>query len=412
MYLQDIGGLRPGDVLAKTVFDDNARPLLRAGVVLDPNLIESLVRRGCASVYVRDGLADDIAQETLIEEQVRAEIAKNLAGTFEGLTADAMALSEKAPDVAAALDRIGDRAIPLTDSTQQRLKAMHMHAASLVEQIVDAPTAGRLASLKAHSSYTFQHSVDVAVVGVMLGVQVGLSIVELRDLAVGCLLHDIGKRFIDEAILEQDGPLTREQRAIVEQHPFMGFEILRRLPLGSILPPHVAYQHHERQSGGGYPRGLRGSNRIIRQSAERLHPKRMLLIAELAAVADVYSAIASDRPYRPAMPPEKVNEVLNTMSGPHLNTEIVNLFLRNVPLYPVGLWVNILSGAYKGHRGVVCALNSKELHRPVVRLLLDRSGETLALPVEIDLSKDPGILVESINPGRSPLLSPRLVEAS
>ena len=407
MYLQAIDGLRPGDVLARTVFDEDARPLLRAGVVLDPHLIQSLERRGCASVYVRDGLADDVQPETVVHEQVRAEIARNLAGTFEGITADAAALVEKAPTVAAAVDRIGPRALPLSDKTQERLKALHIQAASLVEQILDAPTAGGLASLKAHSTYTFQHSVDVAVVGVLLGVQIGLSIVELRDLAVGCLLHDIGKTFIDEEILEQNGPLSREQRAIVEEHPFMGFELLRRLPLGSILPPHVAYQHHERQSGTGYPRGLRGSNRIMRQSAERLHPKRMLLIAELAAVADVYSAIASDRPYRPAMPPEKVTEVLTTMAGPHLNKQVVELFLRCVPLYPVGLWVRLLTGAHQDGHGVVVRLNSKELHRPVVRVLLDAHGEALAQPVEVDLAADPGVLVESLNPGRSPLLSVR-----
>ncbi|HWH32141.1 MAG TPA: HD domain-containing phosphohydrolase [Egibacteraceae bacterium] len=405
MYVQATERLRPGDVLAKTVYDDNARPLLRAGVTLDAKLIESLAARGCASVYLRDGLADDVVPDTLVEEQIRAEIARNLSDTFDGITADAMSVTETAPDVAAALDRLGPNPIPLTDRTQQQLKAMHAQAASLVEQIVDAPTAGRLASLKAHSTYTFQHSVDVAVIGVLLGVQAGLSIVELRDLAVGCLLHDIGKRFIDEAILDYAGPLSREQRAIIEQHPFMGFELVRRLPLGSILPPHVAYQHHERQNGTGYPRGLRGSNRIMRQSAERLQPKRMLLIAEIAAVADVYSAIASDRPYRSAMPPEKVADILLTMAGPHLNEEIVALFMRSVPLYPVGLWVTITTGAHRGRMGVVVGQNSHELHRPRVRLLIDAGGEALAEPVEFDLAADPGVMVESLNPGRSPLLS-------
>lgn len=405
MYVQPTDRLQPGDILARTVYDENARPLLRAGVTLDEQLIRSLVDRGCASVHVRDGLADDIAPDTLVEEQVRAEIARNLSHTFAGITNDALAVTEKAPDVAAALHRIGPRAIPLHDRTQQHLKALHLNAASLVEQIVDAPTAGRLASLKAHSTYTFQHSVDVAIVGVLLGFQVGLSIVELRDLAVGCLLHDVGKRFIDEAILEHDGPLSREQRAIIEQHPFMGFELIRRLPLGSILPPHVAYQHHERQNGTGYPRGLRGSNRVMRQSAERFQPKRMLLIAEIAAVADVYSAIASDRPYRPAMPPEKVVETLLAMAGPHLNSGIVELFMRTVPLYPVGLWVTVLTGEHKGRRGVVYELNSHELHRPKLRLLLDEAGEVLTEPVELDLSADPSVLVESLNPGRAPMLS-------
>lgn len=405
MYAQVIGKLCPGDVLARTVFDERARPLLRAGVVLDAPLIDALVRREVASVYLRDGVADDVPPETLVEDQMRAEIAHTLAGTFEGITEAAASMTERAPDVNSALERIGTRPLPLTDKTQRQLVALHAHAASLVEEILDAPTAGNLASLKSHSSYTFQHSVDVAVVGVLLGVRVGLPLAELRELAIGALLHDVGKRFIDQTILDHPGALSPEQRAIVEEHPLMGFELVRRLPLASILPAHVALQHHERQDGTGYPRGLEGSNRVMRWSAEQVHPKRMMLIAELTAVADVYSAIASDRPYRPAMPPERVAEVLASMAGSHLNQAIVDLFMRTVPLYPVGLWIDVRSGAYAGWRGVVTALQRDHLHRPRVRLAIDDRGEAVTEPVELDLAGAPDVGFTSVNPGRAPLLT-------
>lgn len=405
MYVQTMDKVLPGDVLARSIFDEQARPLLHAGVVLSGRLISSLKRREITAVYLRDGLADDVVPDSPIAEQMRAEIAHTLSDTFDGITADAESLTEKAPDIAAALDRLGPRSLPLTDTTQQRLRALHAHAASLVSQLLDAPTAGNLASLKTHSTYTFQHSVDVAVIGVMLGVRVGLSVVELRDLAVGALLHDVGKRYIDQAILDHPGALTVEQRAIIEEHPLMGFELVRRLPLGSILPAHVAFQHHERQDGTGYPRGLSGSNQVMRWSAERVHPKRMMLIAEITAVADVYSAIASDRPYRPAMPPEKVADVLLSMAGSHLNRDIVGLFMKVVPIYPVGLWMSVLTGDHAGRRGVVCELNKGELHRPWLRLLIDERGEVLVDPVEIDLAADPLIKVQSIAASRSLLLS-------
>lgn len=405
MYIQPVAGVRPGDTLAQTVFDERGRPLLHAGVALDEDLIARLLQRGVASVYLRDGLADDVPPEQLVQEQLRAEIATTLSEAFDSITSSAESVTEKAPDVATALGRLGPRPLPLTDKTQQQLKALHGHAASLVEQIMDAPTVGNLASLKSHSLYTFQHSVDVAVISVLLGVRAGLPLNQLRDLALGALLHDVGKRYIDQAILDHPGKLSPEQRAAVQEHPRMGFELLRRLPLTSILPPHVAYQHHERQNGTGYPRGLTGSNRLMQWSAERAEPDRMMLIAEITAVADVYSAIASDRPYRPAMPPEQVTTTLAGMAGMHLNRAVLELFNRSVPLYPVGLWITVVSGRYEGWRGVVSELHRTQLNRPQLRLLLDARGEAVADPVEVDLLDQPSVEIRSLNPGRAPMLS-------
>ncbi|HZO24437.1 MAG TPA: HD domain-containing phosphohydrolase, partial [Chloroflexota bacterium] len=158
-----------------------------------------------------------------------------------------------------------------------------------------------------HNDYMFQHSVDVAVLGILLGRRAGLPREQLHELALGCLLHDLAKMYIDQAILDKPDKLTPEEFDEIKKYPQMGFELIRRMPVFSILPAHVAYQHHERQDGGGYPRGLIGNNVLGRSLSERMNPRRMLLIAEIAAVADVYSALTSDRPYRPAMPLDRVN---------------------------------------------------------------------------------------------------------
>src|SRR5207248_9711826 len=105
-----------------------------------------------------------------------------------------------------------------------------------------------------------------------------------------------------------------------------------------FLANHVAYQHHEKQDGSGYPRGMRGVNRIAR---DVVRGDRMLLIAEIAAVADVYDALSSDRPYRPGMTPEQIVETIRQMAGPHLNREIVQQVLAILPVFPVGLEVRI-----------------------------------------------------------------------
>src|SRR5437879_379355 len=158
-----------------------------------------------------------------------------------------------------------------------------------------------LTTLKAHDTYTFEHSVDVAVYGVALGRRLKLDRADLRDLALGCLLHDIGKMYIDERILNKPGKLTAEEFAEITKHTVLGFQMVRQLPLPNSRPAHIALQHHEKQDGSGYPDQRWGTNRFWRTKQERFDPRRINLFAEVAAVADVCSALASDRPYRAAL---------------------------------------------------------------------------------------------------------------
>src|SRR3954449_10808046 len=195
-------------------------------------------------------------------------------------------------------------------------------------EILETSTVASLDSLRTHSDYTFEHSVEVAIVAILLGRHLGLPIPQIRELALGALLHDIGKISIDQAILNKPGRLTTGEFDPIKEHPSLGFERVRRLPLPSILPAHVAFQHHERQDGSGYPRGLVGNNRILRLEAERLRPSRIVLIAEIAAVADVFCALVSERPYKPAFPLDRVRLMLQQLAGSHLNRDVVTALLR------------------------------------------------------------------------------------
>jgi putative nucleotidyltransferase with HDIG domain len=272
-------------------------------------------------------------------------------------------------------------------------------------------TVSSLETLKSHSDYTFQHSVEVAFVSILLGRSLGLPIPQIRELALGALLHDIGKVTIDETILNKPGKLTDEEFAQVKEHPDLGFELVRRLPLTSILPAHVAFQHHERQDGSGYPRGLVGNNRILRLEAQRLHPSRILLIAEIAAVADVFCALASERPYKPAFPLDKVGRMLQEMAGPHLNRDVVSTLLRTIPMYTVGHWIEVTTGEYAGWRGIVTNIDIAALHAPSIRLHLDPQREPVASPVEIDLRRQTDVRIVCVPPGENPFDPPKDVAA-
>jgi putative nucleotidyltransferase with HDIG domain len=296
---------------------------------------------------------------------------------------------------------MGEEPLPLDHATSEALVAAQQQVVHLIDTVC-AGAIGGLESLKTHNEYTFQHSVDVAITGILLGHRLGLVHEEMEHLALGCLVHDIGKTFLDTAILDKPGKLTAAEMAEIERHPEMGFEIVRRLPLSSILPAHVAYQHHERQDGMGYPRGLVGANRVTRTEQERLNGKRMLLIAEIAAAADVHSALTSDRPYRTAMSGEKADQILGEMATRHLNREVVETLRRLSPLYPVGSWVEITAGpgSFVGWRAVVTDI--ADPRRPVVRLLVDPRGESHD-GHEVDLGVQPEIDVRALPISAHPL---------
>jgi hypothetical protein len=119
-------------------------------------------------------------------------------------------------------------------------------------------------------------------------------------------------------------------------------------------------------------------------------------------VADVYSALTSDRPYRPAMPLDKAAAIMNEMSGPHLNREIIKLLMQTIPMFPVGHWVEVLTGKYRGWRGVVAELSFDALHQPVLRLMLDERGDRVPVPVDLDLRLHDDVKIKGMAPGEAP----------
>lgn len=389
MHPRELTQVRAGDVLGRTIYDDLGRPLLRAGTTLTEAYLHHLARRQLTAVHVRDGLADDVVPTDAVSHRVRATLAGHVADTFGQVSLLALERGRGHGGAQAAIDDLGEQPLPIADA-DALIGRLIAGVEELLDEILDTETVTGLDALKTHNNYTFEHSVDVAVIGALLGSRLGMSRPRLRELTLGCLLHDLGKIYLDTAILDKPGELTAEEFAAVQEHPRMGFELVRRMPVATLLPAHVAYQHHERQGGGGYPRGLVGRNVVgPRLAAEEPGAGRMLLIAEIGAVADVYSALSSDRPYRRALPPDAVSDQLERMAGRHLNRELVTTLRHLVPRFPVGHWVEFTAGPLVGFRGVVTAVTPGDLDRPTVRVVLDDRGEELVAPIELDLRHEP-----------------------
>ena len=378
--------VQPGSVLGKTIYNERGDVLLRKGAILSDRYIDLLGDKRFSTIYIQNEDTADIIIEDIVSEHVHQNATRNISRFLTVIENAARDLADL------PLERLhsGFNSIDFQRSVQGKaFDALYSVVESIIDEVVDETTLSGLTAIKNHDNYTFCHSIDVTVSAVVLGRKLFFDRPALRQLALGCMLHDTGKIFIDAKILNKDSPLSPEEYAVVKRHPELGYQLLRSLQRDEFLANHVAYQHHESQDGSGYPRGLHGVNRISRDASRG---DRILLIAEIAAVADVYDALSSDRPYRAGMTSEEIVLKLRELSGTRLNQEVVNHFLAILPVYPVGVEIRVTQGKLKDYRGVVARINPRAMDRPVVRILYDDRHRRVSA-FEVDLLKEPHVEV-------------------
>ncbi len=170
-------------------------------------------------------------------------------------------------------------------------------------------------AIDANSPWTAGHSERVTRVAIEIGRQMQLSASELDTLERGGLLHDIGKIAVPPAVLDKAGRLTEDEWAVMRRHPVVGCEILSPIPAFADTLP-IVRSHHERMDGTGYP--------------DQLYGDEIPLLARVLAVADVFDALASDRPYRAGMTTEAACDIIQRGSGTHFDTRVVHAFMDAV----------------------------------------------------------------------------------
>ena len=362
---------------------DRGELLLAKGAKLSERRLESLLDKGYSSVTIEDPDTDGIEIPDVVSESVKAATRAKLAGTFDMFAEISGGFLGADPNtIQTELESSEFQGRAALIDPLERLRE---EVEAMMDEILMAETLDGLNAIMIHDEYTFQHSVDVAIVSTMIARQIGMPRDRLSQITLGGLLHDLGKVFVPPEILNKPGKLTKSEFEVVKSHPTLGCQMLRAANPGeNLLAHHVVYQHHEHQDGRGYPRGLVGRNQIPRSRQESMDPKRIHLVGEISGVADTYEALAADRPYRLAFPPEKVREILWDMSGEHLNHEVLMKAMSIIPRFPTGSEVEMVTGPYAGFWGIVAKVDSAHLENPVVRLLENRAGERIS-PIEVDL---------------------------
>ena len=224
-----------------------------------------------------------------------------------------------------------------------------------------------LTALKEYDSYTFTHMVNVSILTMAQARALGIDGALLREFGQAALMHDVGKVRVPPEILNKVEKLTDDEFDILRRHTVDGAEILRLTPEIPALAPVVAFEHHLRLDGSGYPAGVSRSS--------------LNLGTMLCGIADVYDAMRSQRVYQGSFPTDRILAVLQRNDGTQFDQHLVRRFAQLVGIYPVGNLVRLNTGEV----AVVLRIHAPDPYRPRVRVLFDNSGRKMDSPMELNL---------------------------
>jgi len=343
--------VREGMILGKDLYNNIGDLMLAKGIVLTAEYIKAIKNLKYNGIYIDDDISKDIPVINIISEKVRVDAIGAIKNIFTHV--------EKG-------NSIDIKHIEATMEQVKRIVDQLFNNKELMVNMVD---------IKVFDDYTYYHSVNVAVLSIILGIALGMKEEDLCNLGYAAIFHDIGKVFIDKDILNKPGSLTEEEYELIKSHSTFGYEYLKKgnkVPIESYVG---VLDHHERYGGGGYPSGIK----------EDL----ISYFGRIIAVADAYDALTSDRPYREALLPSEAMEYVMGSVSTLFDPDIVKVFVRKIAPYPIGTCVRLSNGMV----GIVVENYEDLCMRPLIRVFQDQ-GEEIE-PYEIQLS-DPHALCLTI----------------
>ncbi len=243
-----------------------------------------------------------------------------------------------------------------------------------------------LARLKQHDQYAYQHSLSAAIWAVALGRQLGLPRRDLRSLAIGCMLMDVGKLRVEPGLLQATRALSEDEADKMREHVAHSVAIARESGMMNQDVIDIVAHHHERFDGSGYPQGLSGDE--------------IPAVARIASIVDTYDAVTSNRSHAPAISPSNAIKMLYRSRNIEFQAELVEVFIQAVGIYPAGTIVELTSGEV----GVVVSEYRTRRLKPKLMMLLDARKYRLPKPKLVDLSE------VSNHPGQESLAITRSLE--
>ncbi len=344
--------------LGLNIYNSSGRLLLAKGVLLTDIYLRKLHDLGISEIYVEDSSTQDIVIKETISPETKRRALNIITKEFTKVSSFK---SEKKVNIQTKL---------FQEAVDSILEELRNNKSALLN----------LVNLKTFDDYTYVHSFNVTIYSLIIGMDLYLNEEKLRKLGLGAIFHDIGKMTIPIEILNKKGSLTSEEYEIIKSHTKEGYKILGKVPNMPAVSRHVALSHHERCDGKGYPKGLTCD--------------KIPLFSRIVAVADVYDALTTERPYRKKILPHEAIEILMASAGPHLDFEMVRIFEKRIAPYPIGTTVRLTTGEV----GVVKDVKYGFTTRPTIKVLYDKNGNKLPPDkvYELDLIEHPSILINEV----------------
>ena len=300
--------LEEGDRLGRSLYTSDGRLILSCGQVLTRRMINGLLRMNIEGEFIDNRRPNEVSTGNVSQlEVLRTEASQSVKAIFNNV---------------AEHDRLEPRPV--------MLMANH-----IVRHVLEDQDKGfQLKEYRTEAAYLYAHSVNVCLLAVKTGQTLGYSDLQLKTLAIGALLHDVGR-------------VSRRAGNPAEEHPRIGFDLMRRYSELPLLSAHVVLQHHEKVNGTGYPFGVRGEQ--FRQAAQ------------IVAVANDYDHFVNEIGQN-RLPHEGIEYIMSKVDT-HYDISVVRALVQSVTPYPVGTVVRLSNGMV----GTVVEMHKGNPSRPVIQ---------------------------------------------
>lgn len=351
-----VNHIKEGVFLGKSIYSSDGRLLLSKGIQLDKKLISILKKHQILYIYIEDEISEGIEIHSIVDDKVRIQAISTVKRLFE------MAMYKSR-----GKEKI--EWIPLQ---------AHLEVENIIENILNNLKENQnvlytMTELMGTDMYTYKHSVNVAILSMLTARSLGIKEKDIKEIALGAMLHDIGKSKIDPEILNKSDELTEEEKEIVKKHTEYGYEIVKNDLSLSYITKHIVYSHHELLDGSGYPRGLSGEE-ISRYSM-------------IVTICDMFDSMTSDKEGKKGIPIYTALEILEAQTVYKLDANVYNRFIENIAIYPIGTGVLLEDG----RKGIVVDIHRSCPARPIVNIIEDEANEDY---YEIDLMKKPNVFIK------------------
>lgn len=350
-----ISQINYGQTLAKPIYDSSGRMLLAKGTRLKPGYKMRLNNIGIFSIFIDDEFSKDVEIEDVLSEEKREEtkiMLKNDLNEF-------------------------------INSKRYYNEDILKIANTIIEDISSRDTVIiNVSDIKSKDEHLYEHSIDVCALSIIMGIYMNLSYEHLKSMAIGALLHDIGKLLTPKDILYgfQNNTLSPEEFEIFKSHTIDGYEISNNIEDISYISKAIILMHHEYCNGTGFP---------LRLTDDKLH-----ITVKIVSVCNTFDNLISNFSGFKKMEIYKALEYLVAMSETIFDKSIVDAFIKNIAAYPCGTIVKLNTNYY----AIVLKQNPHLPLRPVINVILDETKNKLKRTQRIDLSKENTFfIVDTVN---------------